>query len=208
MLSLSLDMLRSRWAGLIGTFFALLAGSMMLAMAALVFTSAQPQVPQRLSAASIVVGRGYDASFIEPPRLPETEAASLIAELEAIPGVRQAIADTPFYAQAVIDGTAARDTAGNSWAALALSSSKLVAGRGPATDGEVAVGSALGLAPGDGITILTARGPSAYTVSGVVDGHGYFFSKPLAGVRGIGLLTDPTVDLTRVERAWAGGEAS
>lgn len=200
---LSLASLRARWFSLLGSFVAVVLGVTMLTMTALVFFSARPQVPQRFGAVTIaVVSPAADApadTFAESRPWSPAQVAELVAGLAAIPGVRAAIPDTPFYAQAIIDGIPAEHTIGNSWAAAALAPYRLTSGSAPAHDGEVVVGASLSREPGDRVTILTADGPTEYTVSGTVDAPGYFFRTPgHSGVRVIALLADPGVDPARV----------
>ncbi|GIH04223.1 ABC transporter permease [Rhizocola hellebori] len=197
---LSLASLKARWASLFGSFVALLLGVIMLTMTGLLLTSAKPQMPQRFSAAAIVVQSPDPLapadSFL--PRRPwsPSQVERLVAELSAISGVVAAIPDTPVYAQPLVDGKPTAATEGNSWPAAALAGHPLTAGVAPTRDDEVVMP---GRVPGERVTILTAAGPHDYTVTGTA--HGIYFFKPFAGVRAIGLLTHGKVDLARVERA-------
>ncbi|MEK8107894.1 hypothetical protein NKG94_28065 [Micromonospora sp. M12] len=71
------------------------------------------------------------------------------------------------------------------------------------------VDSALGLRTGSPVTVLTAVGPEAYTVSGLVDGPGVHVADEVAaalapGVRAIGLVLAPDADPERVAAAARG----
>ncbi|MEV4299682.1 ABC transporter permease [Microbispora rosea] len=210
---LSVSLLRGRWTGLAGTFVALCLGAAVLTASALLLTSAGPRVPARYAAAPLLVHTpgvpGDGNAFAENrPWSPETVEA-LVRALTPVPGVAAAVPDRAFYAQAVVRGRPAGAHEARSWSTAALAPHRLVAGRPPVRSGEVVLDRALGLAPGLPITLLTARGPAPYTVSGLTDGPGPYVSDGEAarlggGVRVIGLLTRPGVDPSAVRRAVLG----
>ncbi|WP_182900338.1 ABC transporter permease [Microbispora sp. H10830] len=204
---------RGRWTGLAGTFVALCLGAAVLTASALLLTSAGPRVPARYAAASLLVRTpgvpGDDNAFAENrPWSPETVEA-LVRALTSVPGVAAALPDRAFYAQAVVRGRPAGAHEARGWSTAALAPHRLVAGRPPVRAGEVVLGRAPGLAPGSPVTLLTARGPALYTVSGLTDGPGPYVSDGEAarlggGVRVIGLLTRPGIDPHAVRRAVLG----
>ncbi|MEU6426442.1 ABC transporter permease [Microbispora sp. NPDC046973] len=209
-LSLSLSLLRGRWTGLAGTFVALCLGAAVLTASALLLTSAGPRVPARYAAAPLLVrtpgAPGDGNAFAENrPWSPETTQA-LVRALTSVPGVAAAVPDRAFYAQAVVRGRATGGHEARGWSTAALAPHRLVAGRPPVRAGEVVLDRALGLAPGSPVTLLTARGPAAYTVSGLTGGPGPYVSDGEAerlggGVRVIGLLTRPGADRAAVGAA-------
>ncbi|WP_169947924.1 ABC transporter permease [Microbispora sp. H11081] len=202
MLSLALlrSLLRGRRTGLVGGFVALCLGTVILSATALLLTSAGPRVPERYAAAPLLVRGpgtpGEENGFRENrPWSPET-AESLVRALASVPGVAAAVPDRAFHAQAVVGGRPAGAHEARSWSVAALAAHRLVAGREPVRAGEVVLDRALGLVPGSPVTLLTARGPAPYTVTGLTDGPGPYVSDGEAGrlgggVRVIGLLTRP-----------------
>ncbi|MDG4864731.1 FtsX-like permease family protein, partial [Streptomyces sp. T-3] len=83
---------------------------------------------------------------------------------------------------------------------------RLAAGLAPRQPDEVALDRSLGLAPGTPVELLTAGGLAQFTVSGTVDGPGYYVTDARAaqlsgGTRVIGLLTGEGADQARVEAA-------
>lgn len=207
--------LRTRWTGLLGPFVALCLGVALMSMTALILVSARPQVPDRYAGAELLVAGPAvtQVSGTFPERRPWSaeRTAELVDRLAAIPGVRAAVPDRSFYAQAVLGGRpvgepALSDPQGHGWSSAALAPYRLVAGSPPTRADEVVLDRALALAPGATVTLLTAAGPSRYTVSGTVDGPGFFVADaaavPLAGgVRTIGLVTGQDADPAAVRAA-------
>jgi putative ABC transport system permease protein len=161
--------------------------------------------------------RAYAAAGVLVSR-PESDGASWSAEatddiatrLGALGSVVAAVPDRSFYAQLVLDGRAQGDPTGgpygHAWSVVRLSGAQLLAGRGPEHDGEVALGADLGPAVGDRVSVLTATGPSTYTVTGVVSGSGIYLDEATArrlagGVRVVGLVTTPGADIVSVAEA-------
>ncbi|MFF5115177.1 FtsX-like permease family protein [Streptosporangium sp. NPDC000509] len=201
--------LRERWHSFAGGFVVLFLGMTMVSMSVLALTSAGARVPDRLAGTPVFVSvpaieRG-DGNFApDPPWSPET-VASLRERLGAIPGVAHAIPDRMFYAQPVVDGRPVAGNRGYAWSAAALAPYTLTAGAAP-REGEVALDRTLGLAPGARVRVLTAHGPVTYTVSGTVNGPGVYLSdteaaRVPAGVRAIGLVTEPGADDAAVAAA-------
>ncbi|MEU3732053.1 ABC transporter permease [Streptomyces sp. NPDC033538] len=201
---------RERWPAFLGSFVAVAVGVAMVAMSALVLLSDGARVPDRLAGAPVLVrspaGAPAGGVFVENPPWSPERAERLRRELAGLPGVAAAVADRSFYAQAT--GTEQREgeRQGHPWSAAALASYGLSAGRAPATADEIVVDESLGHAPGETVTVLTARGPQRFRVSGTTDGPGYHVTDRRAaelsgGVRTIGLLLDPGADSGRVETA-------
>ncbi|GAB2587365.1 ABC transporter permease [Streptomyces capparidis] len=201
---------RERWASFLGSLTAVALGVAVVTVSVLVLLSDGPGVPERLAGAPVLVqspaGERTPGVFAEnPPWAPE-RAEELRRALAGLPGVAAAVADRSFYAQAA--GTEQRkgERQGHPWSSAALASHDLVAGRPPAAADDIVVDRALGLAPGEPVTVLTARGPRRFTVSGTMDGPGYYVTDRRAaelagGVRVIGLLLEPGADARRVAAA-------
>jgi putative ABC transport system permease protein len=204
--------LRGRWPSLLGAFVAAAAaGVTVLTLATMLYAAGRPVVPDRVSAAAVIVQSPLVSTPAEPfpESRPWTSAAvgGLAARLAAIPGVAAAVVDRTCYLQPVAGGRPDRTvTQGHGWASARLGATTLVAGSPPVGDRDVALGLAHGHRPGDRATLLTAAGPQAYTVTGVVDGPGVFLSEPAAarlapGVRAIGLVLASGADTGAVAEA-------
>ncbi|MEU4236716.1 ABC transporter permease [Actinoplanes sp. NPDC026619] len=197
-MSLAWHMVRHRFAGFAGTFVAIALGVAVVAGSTTIYLSSRPEAPERYAASPVLVhspsvGKN---SYGEPEYASWTsaEAAQLTARLAALPGVTAAAADPVFYVQRVTGGRPAGDPAaalldGHAWSSAALGGYRLAAGSPPRSTGEVAVA---GAAPGSRIDVLTAAGPATWTVTGTVDGPGFYVADPVAlsmspGVRVIGL---------------------
>ncbi|KOX09178.1 FtsX-like permease family protein [Micromonospora sp. DT68] len=195
-------------------FVAVAIGVALVATATLLLASGRPQVPDRLARAAVVVqspeaGASTDQFVPTRPWSADT-AAGLAGRLAALPGVVAAVPDRTFYAQPLVDGRpSAVDTRredaqqGHGWASAKLGGSRLTAGEPPRGPGEVVVDSALGLRIGAPVTLLTATGAQAYTVTGLVDGPGVHVADEVAaalapGVRAIGLVLAAGADPQRV----------
>ncbi|MCN9239968.1 FtsX-like permease family protein [Streptomyces sp. RY43-2] len=144
-------------------------------------------IPQRFAAADIVVdgdpwvkdtepgGRRLQAILPDKRPLPQ----DLVDQVRAVPGVRDAVADRPFYAQFVgQDGKAVRGpdggpSRGHSWATAALAPFRVLSGRPPGRTGEVMpdrrTAEAAGVRPGAKIRVMTASGTQIYRVSGIAE---------------------------------------
>ncbi len=186
---LSLASVKANRVRLLGSFVALLLGVTMLTLTALLLVSAKPQVPQRFSATTVAVtplpAQAQADTFPDHPRWSIAEATALAEQLHGV-------LDTPFYAQAVIDGKPVAATTGNTWATAVLGNTRVTSGSAPVNVDEVAVPADLGRQPGDTVTILTAPGPREYRVSAVHDGTGLYFRDvpPETGVLAIGIFGD------------------
>jgi putative ABC transport system permease protein len=105
--------------------------------------------------------------------------ATLLPEIEAVDGVREANGVLQFYAQVVApDGKAIGDpgagapTLGLIWNPGDLSAWKLAEGRGPKANDEVAIDRGTAkegeIAVGDSVTILSQQAPAKFRVTGIV----------------------------------------
>ncbi|MGY0059890.1 ABC transporter permease [Streptomyces sp. LZ34] len=211
MFGLAVATVRARRTAFAGSFTALCLGVAVLTMSALILLSGDGGVPGRYAGAPVLVrsaqgGTGPDGVFLERAPWSARQTRELTRALAAVPGVRRAVPDRSFYAQAVVGGDPARDARqrkgdrlGHGWSGAALAPYRLTAGRAPHRPDEVALDRALGARPGERITLLTAAGPERFTVSGTVDGPGYYLTDERAaalsgGVRVIGLLTERGAD--------------
>ncbi|MFH8369441.1 FtsX-like permease family protein [Streptomyces sp. NPDC018031] len=214
---IALATVKERRTALAGSFLSLCLGVAILTMSALILFSDGVGVPARYAGAPVVVqstqGRDQPGGFQERAPWSSARTAELTRRLAAVPGVRRAVPDRSFYAQAVVgtapvDRQAKGERQGHGWSSAALGPYRLTAGRPPRAPGEVALDRALGPRPGDRVTLLTARGPAPFTVSGTVDGPGYYLTDARAaelsgGVRTIGLLTERGADHAAVAAAAA-----
>jgi putative ABC transport system permease protein len=211
---LSLATVRRRWASFLGTFTALCLGVTILGMTGIVLTSAQPEAPARYDGTDVVVQSPAvdqsDGTFTDTVPWAADRTRELVAALGKIPGVTAAVPDRSFYIQAEREGKPVDDPAaqlrGHPWSAAALGHDDLVAGQAPTGTGQAVVPEAVGVRPGSPVTLLTAAGPTRYTVSGTVRSTSIYLSDAAAeklapGVRVIGLVTDPKADTATVAAA-------
>src|SRR5262245_30045420 len=171
---LAVATVRTRWPSFVGSFVALSLGVALTTIVVLVLAVAQPRAPHAYDAAPVLVHSGTAPA---PPWQPEV-TADLVRRFGEIPTVAAAVPDRSFYAQIIRDGRPAGDPAadpqGHGFSATALAGYPLVAGRGADRAGEVALDAALGPAPGDRVSLLTAAGRTEYTVTGLVAGPGIY----------------------------------
>ncbi|MFF2624933.1 FtsX-like permease family protein [Kitasatospora griseola] len=221
--TLLLAELRTRWSGFLAAFLAVLIGTALITSALTVRDAVAPAVQPRLAATAALVlpPRAADPDGSPADRIPwsEREAADLLAALRADPRVAAAVADRAFYAQAFRDGRPVPDSgaveAGHGWSGAALAPYRLRTGRAPAADDEVAVDAALGVPVGSRLTVNLTAGRADFTVTGTVDGPGYWFDDRTAaarapGVRAIALLAAPgsgTGPAAAAARTATGGRA-
>jgi putative ABC transport system permease protein len=200
-MSLAFAMVRHRFAGFAGTFVAVALGVAVIAGATTLYLSSQPETPARYRHSPVMVQPPVvgENEYGEPEHRTWTaaEAAALAGRLAALPGVAAAVPDPAFYVQRLAGGRATGDPeqstfAGHAWSSAALGGHRLSAGTPPDADGEVALS---GEAPGTVVDVLTAAGPARWTVTGTVDGPGFYVADPVAarrssGVPVIGLVVD------------------
>ena len=199
------QMVRHRFASFAGTFVAIALGVAVVAGATTLYLSSRPEAPERYSASPVLVRSpsAGENNYGEPEYESWTaaEAARLTARLAGLPGVSAAAADPAFYAQRLIGGRPTGDPEaarldGHAWSSAALGGYRLIAGAAPERAGEVALA---GSPPGSRIDVLTADGPATWTVTGTIDGPGFYVADAVAarmspGVRVIGLTVDGDVD--------------
>jgi putative ABC transport system permease protein len=180
---------------LLGALVAVTLGVTVVACSSLLLAAGRPAVPDRLAAAAVLVQSPATRTPADPfpPTVPWTPAVAdaLAARLGLLPGVAAALPDHVFYAQQLGDD---RVVEGHGWSSARMSRARLIAGRPPQRPGEVV----LNRAPGP-ITLLTADGPAAYTVTGTIDRPELYLADPVAatlapGVRAIGLVLKPDTD--------------
>jgi putative ABC transport system permease protein len=194
---------RERWSGFLGAFVAVLVGVALITTTLVVYDSSRAKVQPRYAgtAALILPEQAVDADGSPEDRMPWSgnEAAPLLAGLDRVPGVADAVVDRSFYAQAIRDGEPVTDEgaleAGHGWSSARMAPYRLVSGRAPSGANEVVVDRALGAAVGGELTVNIAKGREQFTVVGTVDGPGYYFSDDFAaqqqpGVRAIALIAD------------------
>ncbi|WP_338781623.1 FtsX-like permease family protein [Streptomyces sp. DG1A-41] len=198
---------RERWSGFLGAFVAVLVGVALITTTLVIYDSARPKVQPRYTgtAALALPQQAVDADGSPEDRMPwsKAEAAPLVAGLDKIPGVADAVVDRSFYAQAIKDGKPVTDEgalqSGHGWDSARMAPYKLVSGRAPSGTDEVVVDRALGAAVGSALTVNITQGREQFTVVGTVDGPGYYFSEAFAarqqpGVGAIALVADKGAD--------------
>lgn len=230
MTRLAWRMLRQRPAAALATLVALWFGvAVVTACGALLESGLRYHgTPQRYAASTLLVattdlrivqGHGENREADRSP-LPERGHvdAGLAQQVDALPGVRTAVADTATDVQ-VVTGTGAPATA-HPWSAAALTPFTLRSGTAPASGGEVALDAAVasrtGARPGSRIRLLLPGGVRAFTVSGIVaaDGrapdHATIFltdaeARSIAGdpeqADVIGVIAEPGADVKALARA-------
>lgn len=214
---------RTRWSSFIGAFVAVCLGVAILTMTMLVWTSSAAKVPPRFEAASLIaVGQTIPsengtASDLRP--WSPAVASELAHELEALPGVDEAVIDRSFYAQASRGGAPipAGDealTAGHGWSSTSLAPYELAAGSPPVHSDDVVLDQRLGFDVGDEVSMLFASGPRTMIVVGLIDTdpsedrpaaleRSVFVTDELAselapGVSAIGLVLEPDANINEV----------
>jgi putative ABC transport system permease protein len=181
----------------LATFLAVVVGVALIAVTLIVYDSSRPRVPRRVAGASVLVvpARAVNQTGARSDRMPwsEAEADSLVRQLGAVPGVEAAIVDRNFYAQAFAHGQPVADDdaveAGHGWSSSRLAPYRLTSGRAPQSANEVVVGTDLGVAAGSSLVVNLADGTHTCTVTGTVDGHGFYFTDAEAARRNVGVAT-------------------
>ncbi|MFI0419139.1 FtsX-like permease family protein [Spongiactinospora sp. 9N601] len=202
MIRLSLAM--ARIGGLAVVFVAVLGGVALVTGAGVIMDSgfrSQPAV--RLAGADVVVSAPQSIRRAEdlPLALPEraTVPATLTRQIAAIPGVAAATGDLSFPAALPAPASGGPDpaAAGHGWASLAFSGGRIVGGRAPRADEEVALRDGQ---VGGRVRITAGGVPGTYRVTALVDAPGIYFSDATAAAlagRTSGLRAG-TVDLVAV----------
>ncbi|WP_328476713.1 FtsX-like permease family protein [Actinoplanes sp. NBC_00393] len=198
-MSAAVAMVRHRFASFAGTFVAVALGVAVLAGSATLHLNSQPVAPARYDDAPVLVQPATVGmnQYGEEERPPWTaaDATKLAARLAELPGVAAAVPDPAFYVQRLTGGRATGDAEaarvdGHSWSSAQLGGYRLTAGQAPGRTREVALA---GVAPGTRVEVLTAAGPESWTVSGTVDGPGFYVADSDAFRRAPGV---PLIGLT------------
>ncbi|KUL22474.1 ABC transporter permease [Actinoplanes awajinensis subsp. mycoplanecinus] len=192
-----------------GALVAVMIGITLVTVALLLLVAGRPKIPDRLAGAAVVVQPPASNSPADPfpPTIPwsQAKAQEWSGRLAGLPGVDAAVVDRHFYGQVIIGGRASGSTTeGYGWASVRLGGMHLVSGEPPRRPGEVVVDRALGFRPGDPVTLLTAAGPTPYTVTGLSDRPGLLVADEVAGrlapgVTAIGLVLEPGADTAAVD---------
>ncbi|MET7732921.1 ABC transporter permease [Streptomyces sp. NPDC005402] len=198
---------RERWSGFLGAFVAVLVGVALISTTLVIYDSARPRVQPRYDGTTALAlpHKAADADGSPEDRMPwsKAEAEPLVAGLDKVPGVADAVVDRSFYAQAIKDGKPVTDEgaleSGHGWSSARMAPYKLVSGRAPSAANEVVVDRTLGAAVGGQLTVNLTEGRKQFTVVGTVDGPGYYFSEAFAaqhqpGVGAIALVADKGAD--------------
>jgi putative ABC transport system permease protein len=198
---------RERWSGFLGAFIAVLVGVALITTTLVIYDSTRPKVQPRYAgtAALVLPEQALDIDGSPEDRMPwsKSEAEPLLARLDKVPGVADAVVDRAFYAQAIQGGKPVTDEgaleSGHGFGSAQMAPYKVVSGRAPSGANEVVVDRALGEAVGSELTVNITKGREQFTVVGTVDGPGYYFSEAFAakqqhGVRAIALVADKGAD--------------
>src|SRR4051812_31490310 len=222
MLRLAFSTVRVRWPALVGAFVALLVGVALAAVTASLMSGAlSASSAGRFSNVDLVVSAngavslGPNAGTIDPqPRPPMSD--TVVARVQAVAGVREAVGDVAFYAGAQdssgreLTATGIKRSLGHGWSSRRLTPYALVAGTAPRGTGEIAVDRRLDVRVGQPLRVTAPAGVSTFRVSGLVEARGagdrtqaaLFFqddlAPQLAGLTGrvnaVGVLADAGVD--------------
>ncbi|MGH2549642.1 MAG: ABC transporter permease, partial [Thermomicrobiales bacterium] len=177
-----LSSIRSRLGNVAGALIAItIATSLIAGTCLLLFAAADAKITSdRYAATSMIVQidpsnpdqEEDDSSFASVPRID----SSVADRLTTIPGIQSVIPGLSFYAQLVNDenvpitGPGDSDSYGFPWSNAALTPFTLIDGA-PPRNGEIVIDARLaelaGLTVGDNVTVLSARMPTSYTISGI-----------------------------------------
>lgn len=196
MFTFALQTLRSRLAGFIGAFVALMcAAAMVAACGMLLDTGLRGEIPvERYAGAPIVVAgdqqlhwtvvkdKGDGETKTKTKSKPLTERAWLPADLAgtvaSVPGVAAVVPEVTFPAYILdarglpLPGPADGKSWGHGISSAPLTPFTVTGGREPAAPGEIAVDTELasraGIAVGDTVSVQSTTSPGSYTVVGLV----------------------------------------
>lgn len=200
---------RTHWRSFLAALLATTFGAALISATLIVYDSSRPVVQPRLEGAAVLAlpaqaqnEFGSKADFIP---WSASRAGQIADDLNSVPGAEAVIIDRSFYAQPFIDGAPIEDEgaqeAGHGWSSAQLKPYRLISGVAPSNSAEIVVPSSVGVSPGDPVSVNLASGIESFTVSGTLDGEGFYFSDSVAaqldpGVRAIGIVasTDSSID--------------
>lgn len=200
---------RTHWRSFLAALLATTFGAALISATLIVYDSSRPVVAPRLEGAAVLVlpaqaqnEFGSKADFIP---WSAGQAGQIADDLSSVPGAEAVIIDRSFYAQPFIDGAPIEDEgaqeAGHGWSSAQLKPHRLISGVAPSNSTQIAVPSSVGISPGDPVSVNLVSGIESFTVSGTLDGEGFYFSDSVAaqldpGVRAIGIVasTDASID--------------
>ncbi|MEU8977227.1 ABC transporter permease [Streptomyces sp. NPDC048309] len=171
MLGIAFQTLRARWVSFLGTIVALVLGvAQVAAMGVLLMTMLDlpDRPPERFAGASAVVlptDPSWDPAHHDLGVRSLQEAQGVSQDLLGrVSATGETVVDRAFYAQ-LHDGP--RNQVGHPWSVARFGGYKLTDGHQPAGEREIVVPSDQAHT-GEKVTVMTATGVSAYTVSGTV----------------------------------------
>ncbi|MDJ0393456.1 FtsX-like permease family protein [Rhodococcus sp. G-MC3] len=198
---IALANLRTQWTSFLAAFLATAFGAALISATLIVFDSSQPVVQPRLEgAAALVLPAQAEDEFGNPSDfIPWTsgEAQRIADDVRGVPRTDAIVIDRSFYAQPFIGGTPIEDEgakeSGHGWSSAQLAPYVLTAGEAPTGFDQIVVPVSLNVAVGESISINLAAGLRDFTVSGTLDGPGFYFTDDYAaqlnpGVRSVGVV--------------------
>ncbi|QBJ96706.1 ABC transporter permease [Rhodococcus sp. ABRD24] len=193
--------LRTQWTSFLAAFIATAFGVALITSTFIVFDSSRPLVQPRLSESTALAlpARSFDEFGNRADYIPwsEEEARRIATDLTTVPGIDTVVTDRAFYVQPFLDDVPVADDgareAGHGWSSVELGPFSLVDGDAPATPEQIVVPATLGVDVGGTVAVNLSAGPREFTVSGVLDGPGFYVTDELAetlqpGVRAIGVV--------------------
>ena len=193
--------LRTQWTSFLAAFIATAFGVALITSTLIVFDSSRPLVQPRLSESTALAlpAQSIDEYGNRADYIPwsEAEARRIAADLTTVSGIDTVVTDRAFYAQPFLDNMPVADDgareAGHGWSSVELGPFSLVAGNSPATSEQIVVPATLGVDVGGTVAVNLSAGLREFTVSGVLDGPGFYVTDELAatlqpGVRAIGVV--------------------
>ncbi|MFB7338337.1 FtsX-like permease family protein [Streptomyces adustus] len=183
--------MRARKGGLIGSFVALLLGSVVLSVCGILLESGlrASMPPERYAAADAVVASRQQARIPGRSAAPTTPVKQALVErvpvradvaerIAAVNGVDAVIADIGIPAQVIgpdgmpLSAAGGALSTGHNWSSTKLGPYRLTSGRAPAGGHQVVLDTALArrakVAAGDTVSLMTGSTPQVFHVAGVV----------------------------------------
>nr|WP_314140831.1 ABC transporter permease [uncultured Rhodococcus sp.] len=204
---------RTHWRSFLAALLATTFGAALISATLIVYDSSRPVVQPRLEGAAVLAlpaqaqnEFGSTADFIP---WSASQAGQIANDLGSVPGAEAVIIDRSFYAQPFMDGAPIEDEgapeAGHGWSSAQLKPHRLISGVAPSNSTQIVVPSSLGISPGDPVSVNLASGIESFTVSGTLDGEGFYFADSVAaqldpGVRAIGIVASPDSSIDDIVR--------